>query len=653
MFYDVHFLELLKNAALLLALAFISDTAAYRLRTGQTSFRQIPIGMAIGVLGIIVMLSSWTLVPGIIFDTRSILLGISGLFFGPIPTIIAMAMTASFRIYQGGAGALMGVSVIISTGTAGIAWRYYYKRPVSEMSWKELYLFGIAIHLIMLALMLTLPWKSAIHALSILTLPVLIIYPLGTAFLGMLMVKRLQRERAEEVLHLQQNRLDLAQTAGRVGVFDWDMVTDKSVWTPQLEILYGIEPGSIEHTSEEWVKRVHPEDLNDAESRVRQCIRERQTEIEGDYRIIRPGGEVRWLSNRAVISYNASGKPVRMVGTSADITERKLAEEALHQQFTFLQTLIDTIPSPIFFKNVEGRYLGCNVAFESFIGLPKVGIVGKTPHDIAPADLAEKYHRADLDLMSKTGIQQYESAVQYADGTRHEVLFSKATFQDPAGKVAGLVGVMTDITDSKMAEMERQENMERLRRGLAATVQAISMAVETRDPYTAGHQKRVADLARAIATEMGVPADQIDFIRIAATIHDIGKISVPAEILSKPSRLSPIEFSLIKIHPETGHDILKDIDFPWPVAQVILQHHERMDGSGYPFGLKGNDILPEARIISVADVVESMASHRPYRPALGINAAMTEISMHQGTLYDSDVVDACLRLFSEKGYRLN
>jgi putative nucleotidyltransferase with HDIG domain len=193
---------------------------------------------------------------------------------------------------------------------------------------------------------------------------------------------------------------------------------------------------------------------------------------------------------------------------------------------------------------------------------------------------------------------------------------------------------------------------ERLRRSLAGTVQAITVAVETRDPYTAGHQKRVADLARAIATELGFSADRIEFVRIAASIHDIGKISVPAEILSKPTKLRELEYELIKSHAQAGYDILKDVEFPWPVAEAVRQHHERMDGSGYPRGLRGEEILMEARIMAAADVVEAIASHRPYRPASGIDTALSEIRKNRGILYDPEVTDACLRLFTERRYCL-
>ncbi len=201
--------------------------------------------------------------------------------------------------------------------------------------------------------------------------------------------------------------------------------------------------------------------------------------------------------------------------------------------------------------------------------------------------------------------------------------------------------------------LEHEHALEQSRDGLRDTVQAIAATVEMRDPYTAGHQHRVADLAAAIAGEMKLHQEQVYAIHLAGIVHDLGKVSIPAEILSKPGRLSDIEFSLVKQHPQIGYDILKDIDFPWPIAQMVLQHHERLDGSGYPQGLKGDDILPEARILAVADVLEAMASHRPYRPGLGIEAALAEISMQRGILYDANVVDAALRLVRDQHYQLN
>ncbi|MBM4086089.1 MAG: FHA domain-containing protein, partial [Planctomycetes bacterium] len=187
---------------------------------------------------------------------------------------------------------------------------------------------------------------------------------------------------------------------------------------------------------------------------------------------------------------------------------------------------------------------------------------------------------------------------------------------------------------------------------MEGVVHAIAMTVEMRDPYTAGHQRRVSKLAQAIAAEMGLPKDQVEGVRVSGILHDLGKISVPGEILSKPGRMSKGEMDIIKTHPHAGYEILKGITFPWPVAQIVLQHHERMDGSGYGAGLRGNDILPEARILGVADVVEAMASHRPYRPALGIDRALDEIRQRSGTIYWSDAVKACIELFTQKGFKL-
>jgi putative nucleotidyltransferase with HDIG domain len=171
-----------------------------------------------------------------------------------------------------------------------------------------------------------------------------------------------------------------------------------------------------------------------------------------------------------------------------------------------------------------------------------------------------------------------------------------------------------------------------------------------RDPYTAGHQQKVVQLASAIAREMGLAEEQIEGLSVAGALHDIGKINIPAELLSKPGKLSKIEFEIIKTHAQVGFAILQGIDFPWPVAVAVAQHHERMDGSGYPFGLSGPDIILEARIMAVADVVEAMASHRPYRASLGIDRALEEISRNRGILYDAESVDACVRVFTEKGF---
>jgi putative nucleotidyltransferase with HDIG domain len=208
------------------------------------------------------------------------------------------------------------------------------------------------------------------------------------------------------------------------------------------------------------------------------------------------------------------------------------------------------------------------------------------------------------------------------------------------------------LTDRREAEEQLSRTLDNLRQAMGATLRTLALAVETKDPYTSGHHKRVADLARTIAMEMGLSDETLEGIRTAATFHDIGKIPLPAEILSRPSKLSEADFHLIKTHSQTGYDILKEVEFPWPVARIVWQHHERLDGSGYPLGLKGEEILPEARVLAVADVVEAMCSHRSYRPMPGLDRALEEIGAQRGILYDPAVVDACLRIFREKDFRL-
>lgn len=204
--------------------------------------------------------------------------------------------------------------------------------------------------------------------------------------------------------------------------------------------------------------------------------------------------------------------------------------------------------------------------------------------------------------------------------------------------------------DKELIKVELEDVIpKKIRQALKSVVQAIAMAVELRDPYTAGHQARVADISRIIAKEMGIQNGDglLEGIRIAASIHDIGKLAIPSDILSKPTKLTETEKSLIEIHPLKGYEILKEIDFPWPVAEIVYQHHERMNGSGYPRGIKGKDIHIGAKIIAVADVLEAMSSHRPYRPAIGIEKAIEEIRKGKGKLYDKDVVKACLMLYKK------
>jgi len=227
----------------------------------------------------------------------------------------------------------------------------------------------------------------------------------------------------------------------------------------------------------------------------------------------------------------------------------------------------------------------------------------------------------------------------------------QSLFKEVAGDIAFAIHDIILDKERKKAEEKLQETHQRLKKSMDATIDTMSRVIEAKDPYTSRHQHRVCQLAVSLAREIGLPEDMIEGIRIASLIHDIGKIGLPTEILSKPTKLTDIEFRLIKGHSQIGYDILKSIDFPYPIANIVLQHHERLDGSGYPNNLKADKILLEAKIIGVADVVEAMSSHRPYRPALGTDKALEEISQNRGILYDPEVVDACLKLFREKGFK--
>jgi len=323
-----------------------------------------------------------------------------------------------------------------------------------------------------------------------------------------------------------------------------------------------------------------------------------------------------------------------------DISERKQAEEQYRNIFENAQ-------EGIYRATPEGRFILANRSMARILGYDSQEDLITEITDMASQIYLEPQERTKLiQVMEQKGsIKNNEIQFRRKDDRPIWVSQTMQAVRNEKGQIIYYEGIIEDIT-------ERKENVERLRRALGGTVKAIATLVETRDPYTAGHQRQVSDLARAIATEMGLPNDRIEGLRVAATIHDIGKVSIPAEILSKPSKLTNLEFDLIKTHSQSGYDILQDIEFPWPVAQIVCEHHERINGSGYPNHLKGDEILLESRILSVADVVEAIASHRPYRASLGIDAALAEIEKNKGVLYDAGVVDACLRLFRQKDYQL-
>jgi PAS domain S-box-containing protein len=332
-----------------------------------------------------------------------------------------------------------------------------------------------------------------------------------------------------------------------------------------------------------------------------------------------------------------------------EITGRRQAEEEIQRLKDFNEGIVQSMTEGIAVEDAEGRLTFVNPAVAAMLGYSPEELLGQHWTVIVPPDQHPSVQAAD-ELRMQGQINRYELQLIRKDGTRVPVLVSGSP-RITEGRFAGTLAVFTDITEHKRAEEELQRSLDRLRRTFEETVNALASAIKMRDDYTAGHQRRVTQLAYAIAKEMGLPEEQSEGIRVAGALHDIGKINIPAEILSKLGGLTEHEYGMVQAHPQLSHNILKTIEFPWPVAEVVLQHHERMDGSGYPQGLSGEEILLEARILGVADVVAAMTADRSYRSARGIYDALEEISQNRGALYDSQVVDACLKLFTERGFK--
>ncbi len=333
------------------------------------------------------------------------------------------------------------------------------------------------------------------------------------------------------------------------------------------------------------------------------------------------------------------------------ITERRQAEKKLAKSEMKYRALVNSVPALPWSYDIEKDLFTC-------VGEQITDMLGIRPEAMSNMEeWAGLIHPDDREYAVNYCIKETkkgrphetEYRMKSADGGWIWIRDNISVTMGENGPV-NLSGFMLDITERKLAQDALEKGRQQLREGLIGTVVAISKSVGARDPYTAGHQLRVARLASCIAQEMGLDRQRIDGLRMGASMHDIGKIYLPAEILVKPSQLSDIEFELVKTHSQVGYDILKDIPSPWPMADIAQKHHEHIDGTGYPQGLKGNKICLEARIVAVADVVETMSAHRPYRPALGIDAGLKEIETHRGQWFEPDAVDACLKLFREKEF---
>lgn len=347
------------------------------------------------------------------------------------------------------------------------------------------------------------------------------------------------------------------------------------------------------------------------------------------------------------------GRPA-VLSISRDITERKQAEEAIEESEKRFMDVLYASEDAIMLIDGE-TFVDCNEAAVRMLTYSsRDDLLMTHPSELSPPEQPDgrsSFEKAGemIKAAFEKGYHRFEWIHRKAGGEDFPVEVS-LTAISYRGKTV-LHCLWRDLTEKKQAEEALKESLARTTEVQYGTIQALATVTEVRDPYTAGHQRRVTQLACAVALELGLSADRVAGLRVMGLLHDMGKVSIPAEILSKPGKLSDSEFGLIKSHTKAGYEIVKEIRFPWPVAEVILQHHERLDGSGYPQGLTGPDITLEARILAVADVVEAMSSHRPYREALGIELALEEITKNKGILYEPEVVDACVKLFTEKGFK--
>ena len=329
--------------------------------------------------------------------------------------------------------------------------------------------------------------------------------------------------------------------------------------------------------------------------------------------------------------------------------ERERLLTALEESNERFRSLVETTSDWIWEINAQGAYTYCSPKVRDLLGFEPEELIGKNLVDLIAIKEVERTSRIFRKLIdSHKPFSGFETVCQARDGRVLVIEKNGVPVFSDSGELLGYRGIARDISERKTALEALKKSRDELHTSLEETVKSLALAAEKRDPYTAGHQMRVDLLACAIARELGLPEERIEGLHFAALVHDIGKISLPSEYLAKPARLSAQERAIIKCHTEVGYEILKNIPFPWPVADIVYQHHEHLDGSGYPRGLTAKDILLEAKILTVADVVEAMSSHRPYRPSLGLETALEEVRNGRGTLYHAESVDTCLRLIAEQ-----
>ncbi|MCF8089738.1 MAG: PAS domain S-box protein [Desulfotignum sp.] len=471
------FIGLINNAALLMALALVYDVSGVRPPGRKYDRNQLFIGAVLSVIGVLIMLTPWEFTSGVIFDTRSILLSITGLFFGTIPTVIVILITGAYRFLLGGAGAWTGFAVIATSGAVGLLWRHRLRNKWETISFKQLYLMGLATHVLMLLWMLTLPKNVAFEVLSAISLPVILLFPPGTVLLGLLLINR--RNRINAVAAVKKNEKELQEAllrqkeaikAGKVGLWDWDLVTDKVHYSKEWKRQIGYKDHEISDDFEEWKSRVHPEDLAPTQKKIQQMNGDVNKEFVLEFRFRHRDGSYRWILAQASILPDETGRPARMVGSHVDITERKNMEENLEKERQFLNQIMETSPVAIAVVNRDGQVTRANAMAEKTLGIKKSDIYQRTYND--PEWRITDFHgnkipdeKMPFQIVKATRKAVYgiEHAIEWPDGNRIFLSINSAPLFDSAGDFDGSVSAMENITDRKNAEAEREMLQARLR----------------------------------------------------------------------------------------------------------------------------------------------------------------------------------------------
>lgn len=454
-----------------------------------------------------------------------------------------------------------------------------------------------------------------------------------------------ERRRSAETVTTLRTLEDEAEQVAALGSWRIEISNGSVHWSPQMYRIFGIDPKTEAldlKTATEAV--IHPDDRE----RMRAIIEDAFAGTlprPAEFRIVHPDGEIRWLQTHGRQASDGAGRAVALIGFVQDITDQKMAEIRISESEQHFRAAFDQAAVGMSEQSPDGRFIRMNPRLSA--------ILGYAPEELTGRAFAEITHPSDRDKdlagfrsMVEGRADRFARDKRYIrkDGSFVWVHVTVAPVRGGGGHVKYFLVAVEDISDRRRAEDALLESNERLAGMLRGVAEAMGKVSEARDPYTQDHEVRVSRLAHQIGAEMDMSSDDLAAMDMACLLHDVGKLRVPVEILTKPGRLSATEFALIKEHSYAGHEILKGIDFPWPIAEIVLQHHERMDGSGYPRGLSGDDIMPVARVLAVADVIEAMATNRPYRAALGIEAAMRELK-ESASKYDPVAVAACVRLY--------